>query len=88
MTFTNFFGKTVPPDEPAAAPISDMDPPIRDTGERFVRLPDEENPEQLLKRIEALERDLGIEKERSRELQAGITRMAVYLGVLHILKEQ
>ncbi len=58
----------------------------RDTPDHLV--PDETNPEELLKRVKALEDALEIEHARSVELEAGITRMAVYLGVLHILKEQ
>ncbi len=51
-------------------------------------IPSETNPEELLTRVKALEAALETEYARSKELEAGITRMAVYLGVLHILKEQ
>lgn len=48
--------------------------------------PDEQNPSELLKRIQSLESRLVIEEDRSKELEAGITRMAGYLGVVHVLK--
>lgn len=53
----------------------------------FVDIPDESNPGELLKRIKRLEGQLEHESARSKELEAGITRMAAYQGVLHILQD-
>ena len=52
----------------------------------FDTVPEETNPEELLKAIKSLRADLENEQQRSKELEAGITRMASYLGVLHVLQ--
>ena len=52
----------------------------------FEEIPDEQNPEELLKRIKQLEAAVEVLKERSLEIEAGVTRMATYQGVLHVLK--
>lgn len=38
-------------------------------------------------RIKNLEAKNSAQEERSRDLEAGIVRMASYLGVLHVLKD-
>ncbi len=52
----------------------------------FDEVPDEQNPAELLKRIEKLEREMIGLRERSIDLEAGIVRMATYQGVMHVLK--
>lgn len=49
-------------------------------------MPTDAEYEAQRQQIADLSRRLEVEEARSKELEAGITRMAGYLGVLHVLK--